>query len=46
MRWTEILSALTGNPSSGRFFSVQFHPEASSGPTDTEFLFDKFIKML
>ena len=31
---------------SGRFFSVQFHPEASSGPTDTEFLFDKFIKML
>lgn len=28
------------------FFSAQFHPEASSGPTDTEFLFDKFIKML
>jgi len=28
------------------FFSVQFHPEASSGPTDTEFLFDEFIKML
>jgi len=25
------------------FFSVQFHPEASSGPTDTEFLFDTFI---
>jgi carbamoyl-phosphate synthase small subunit len=25
------------------FFSVQFHPEASSGPTDTEFLFDAFI---
>jgi len=25
------------------FFSVQFHPEASPGPTDTEFLFDKFI---
>ncbi|MFW5656062.1 MAG: glutamine-hydrolyzing carbamoyl-phosphate synthase small subunit [Bacteroidota bacterium] len=25
------------------FFSSQFHPEASSGPTDTEFLFDKFI---
>ncbi len=25
------------------FFSVQFHPEASSGPTDTEYLFDKFI---
>lgn len=28
------------------FRSVQFHPEASSGPTDTEFLFDEFIKML
>lgn len=28
------------------FFSVQFHPEASSGPTDTDFLFDEFIKLL
>lgn len=28
------------------FFSTQFHPEASSGPTDTEFLFDKFIKLI
>ncbi len=26
------------------FFSVQFHPEATSGPVDTEFLFDDFIK--
>jgi carbamoyl-phosphate synthase small subunit len=26
------------------FFSAQFHPEASSGPTDTEFIFDKFAK--
>ena len=26
------------------FFSSQFHPEASSGPTDTEFLFDMFIE--
>ena len=25
------------------FFSVQFHPEATSGPVDTEFLFDIFI---
>jgi len=25
------------------FFSVQFHPEASGGPMDTAFLFDKFI---
>lgn len=28
------------------FFSAQFHPEASSGPKDTEFIFDKFIEML
>ena len=26
------------------FFSAQFHPEASSGPTDTEFLFDEFLQ--
>ncbi|KAI9832204.1 MAG: hypothetical protein M1826_002208 [Phylliscum demangeonii] len=25
------------------YFSVQFHPEAKPGPTDTEFLFDVFI---
>jgi carbamoyl-phosphate synthase small subunit len=24
-------------------FSVQFHPEASSGPTDSEYLFDEFL---
>lgn len=28
------------------FFSAQFHPEACSGPTDTEFIFDKFIELL
>ncbi len=28
------------------FFAVQFHPEASPGPMDTEFLFDEFIKLL
>ncbi len=28
------------------FFTVQFHPEASSGPTDTDYLFDEFIKLL
>jgi carbamoyl-phosphate synthase small subunit len=27
-------------------FSVQFHPEACSGPRDTAFLFDRFIAML
>jgi carbamoyl-phosphate synthase large subunit len=28
------------------WFSAQFHPEAASGPTDTEFLFDVFIKTM
>lgn len=27
-------------------FSVQFHPEACGGPHDTNYLFDKFIKMI
>ena len=26
--------------------SVQFHPEAASGPVDTEFLFDEFVSLL
>jgi carbamoyl-phosphate synthase small subunit len=26
------------------FFSTQFHPEASGGPTDTAYLFDSFIE--
>jgi len=32
--------------SSGRFCSVQFHPEATPGPVDTEFLFDRFMEMI
>ena len=28
------------------WFSAQFHPEAASGPKDTEFLFDEFVKLL
>ena len=28
------------------FFSAQFHPEASSGPVDTEFLFDDFVQAM
>lgn len=28
------------------WFSAQFHPEACSGPVDTEFLFDKFVDLL
>lgn len=28
------------------WFSSQFHPEACSGPVDTEFMFDKFVELL
>ncbi len=28
------------------FISVQFHPEATPGPVDTNFLFDRFLKMV
>jgi len=27
-------------------FAVQFHPEASGGPNDTEFLFDEFLQLM
>jgi carbamoyl-phosphate synthase small subunit len=27
-------------------FSVQYHPEASPGPHDAEYLFDEFIKLM
>lgn len=28
------------------FFSVQYHPEASPGPHDSDYLFDEFIKLI
>ncbi|ETO16424.1 hypothetical protein RFI_20916 [Reticulomyxa filosa] len=28
------------------YFSVQFHPESKGGPSDTEFLFDMFLKRI
>jgi len=31
---------------SGKAFTVQFHPEACGGPLDTQYLFDRFIKMM
>ncbi len=31
---------------SGRFRSVQFHPEACPGPVDTAHLFDEFVQMV
>lgn len=47
--WQPLFINLNDNTNEGfkhtnkPFFSTQFHPEASSGPTDTEFLFDLFI---
>jgi carbamoyl-phosphate synthase small subunit len=31
---------------SGRFFTVQFHPEATPGPEDANYLFDEFVGMM
>jgi len=48
--WTPMFINLNDNTNEGMkhksmpFFSTQFHPEASGGPTDTEFLFDHFIE--
>jgi carbamoyl-phosphate synthase small subunit len=34
------------NYANRKVFSVQFHPEASPGPLDTGFLFDKFVGLI
>jgi len=50
--WQEFFVNANDNTNEGMkhktkpFFSVQFHPEATPGPVDTEFLFDEFVKML
>lgn len=31
---------------SGKYFSVQFHPEATPGPEDANYLFDEFLPIL
>lgn len=47
--WSVFFTNLNDNTNEGiihkekMIFSTQFHPEASSGPTDTDFLFDLFI---
>ncbi|KAF5378956.1 hypothetical protein D9757_008752 [Collybiopsis confluens] len=48
--WKELFQNANDNSNEGiycvdkPFFSVQFHPESTPGPRDTEFLFDVFIK--
>ncbi|MBS4055792.1 MAG: glutamine-hydrolyzing carbamoyl-phosphate synthase small subunit [Bacteroidales bacterium] len=50
--WEPYFTNLNDNSNEGLihtekpWFSTQFHPEASSGPTDTAFLFDKFINSI
>lgn len=50
--WEPMFVNLNDNTNEGirhktkPYFSAQFHPEASSGPRDTEFLFDDFIALL
>jgi len=48
--WEPLFINLNDNTNEGMkhksmpFFSTQFHPEASGGPTDTDYLFDVFIE--
>lgn len=50
--WEPLFINLNDNTNEGMqhktkpFFSTQFHPEASGGPTDTEFLFDQFMETI
>jgi len=47
--WEPLFININDNTNEGMrhktkpFFSTQFHPEASGGPTDTDYLFDDFI---
>ena len=47
--WKPLFTNMNDNTNEGirhiskPFYSAQFHPEASSGPTDTDFFFDMFI---
>ncbi len=48
--WEPLFINLNDNTNEGMkhkrkpFFSVQFHPEASGGPTDTAYLFNMFLE--
>lgn len=50
--WEELFVNMNDASSEGirhkenPWFSSQFHPEACSGPVDTEFMFDKFVETL
>lgn len=50
--WVELFVNMNDGSNEGichnenPWFTSQFHPEACSGPVDTEFLFDKFVETL
>ena len=50
--WEELFVNMNDGSNAGirhktnPWFSSQFHPEACSGPVDTEFMFDKFVETL
>lgn len=51
-QWEPLFINLNDNTNEGMrhiskpYFSTQFHPEASGGPNDTEFLFEDFINLV
>jgi carbamoyl-phosphate synthase small subunit len=51
-QWEELFVNMNDGSNEGiqhktkPWFSSQFHPEACSGPMDTEFMFDKFVEKL
>ena len=50
--WEPLFVNINDNTNEGMrhkskpFFSTQFHPEASGGPVDTEYLFDEFMELV
>ena len=50
--WKVLFTNINDNTNEGikhktkPFFSAQFHPEATPGPVDTEFIFDEFLEMV
>jgi hypothetical protein len=44
--WWRLDCGKVGKPAARRAFSVQYHPQASPGPSDSHNLFHRFITML